>query len=980
MTLIAIAQEDVIAYPDGPLVPVFARLYANIDFRSSEGVFVAKGSEKNPAFYQEFGASMNGDNIRIAAGDAYSTTDALEHPEATYSLVVYDGDGEKIKTVFSALRIPPDDPATSWAVIQAYSRGRFQPRPSTYLDSNAILAMNSALANSSAANAAAVVAAQLGPLIEAKQDALVNQSNIKSVNDITLLGAGNLKVSDKLLASNYASLAAAIAAIGSTPAILQLDGNATVSTAIVVPATLYIEPIKGSTITKSGAGTIEFAGLGVLNAELPVPVFSGFSAGNISWTGSEYPGRIAADLWANANWSDRLNNATGAFTNKDVTIVVYPGAITAQSRIKSGQSIHFTAGEYTDNYSGTQVTRFVLESNTSVYGDGMGRTILTQNALTNNERTFAADAMVTGGFNGANENIEIRDLAIEGSGGTFHDDGASAIILGNCHNGIVQRVRIKEVLGYGVGVGGFASAGNYAKNCYVLDCIFDDVHGQNVFGLNCENVVVSRNIFSRINKQGTSFITAVDFEPNVPADRIKNITISDNIFDGDGSTQLWNAIVVQSASAFSMCYGVIVADNIIRGEGVSGGVQLSGCVNAQVSSNLIQGAGQAGVDCYRTFDSYIRNNHLRLCGTGGVRSMQFTACGDNFIDGNILHGSQAGDNRPGGIVEFESTTTVNTNGTAVTRTSGTPFLPEWVGRTVTISGSDYVVQAVAGLSNLTLTATAGVQSGVTLTTKFSNNQYSNNHAAHYVLLHSSKVVSAMNGVIHNSLAVSFTANQNNYSPVKAFRYDITTDASRNITGLRFDADPQYINQTNGDRHEFYNAGSNNLVIKHEDAGTTTAANRFHCNTGADITLAAGQTADLEYNSTLARWMVSRRVDGTLAPLVSPNFTTPNIGAAIATSVNIGSGTVITKVVKGTVTVDPASVNADTVSSQTFTLTGAVVGDSLILNPPAAGLTAGMVVGQWFVSDADQITIVFFNQTGAPIDLASADWNYTLIRS
>jgi hypothetical protein len=103
-------------------------------------------------------------------------------------------------------------------------------------------------------------------------------------------------------------------------------------------------------------------------------------------------------------------------------------------------------------------------------------------------------------------------------------------------------------------------------------------------------------------------------------------------------------------------------------------------------------------------------------------------------------------------------------------------------------------------------------------------------------------------------------------------------------------------------------------------------------------------------------------------------------ATVATSLAIGSGTAITKILKGTVTVNPASINANTVSSQTFTLTGATSGDSLILNVPAADLTAGLAMYQSFVSAANTITIVFENTTGAPIDEESASWTYTLIRS
>lgn len=88
---------------------------------------------------------------------------------------------------------------------------------------------------------------------------------------------------------------------------------------------------------------------------------------------------------------------------------------------------------------------------------------------------------------------------------------------------------------------------------------------------------------------------------------------------------------------------------------------------------------------------------------------------------------------------------------------------------------------------------------------------------------------------------------------------------------------------------------------------------------------------------------------------------------------------ITRVIKGNVTINPTSINAATVATQTFTLTGAAVGDSLILNPPTAGIDAGVLVCQVRVSAADTISVVFYNTTVGAIDIASATWFYTLIR-
>jgi len=81
----------------------------------------------------------------------------------------------------------------------------------------------------------------------------------------------------------------------------------------------------------------------------------------------------------------------------------------------------------------------------------------------------------------------------------------------------------------------------------------------------------------------------------------------------------------------------------------------------------------------------------------------------------------------------------------------------------------------------------------------------------------------------------------------------TTGASRRLTGMAF----SHTAWRDGMVHLIVNVGSNDLVIANEDAGST-AANRFHCSTGADITLTPGQAADLIYDSTLSRIRVFKR--------------------------------------------------------------------------------------------------------------------------
>ncbi|MDL5055884.1 hypothetical protein [Geitlerinema calcuttense] len=101
-----------------------------------------------------------------------------------------------------------------------------------------------------------------------------------------------------------------------------------------------------------------------------------------------------------------------------------------------------------------------------------------------------------------------------------------------------------------------------------------------------------------------------------------------------------------------------------------------------------------------------------------------------------------------------------------------------------------------------------------------------------------------------------TANQNNYT-FSGFGslLRLSSDASRNITGLANTWGA--VTNNAGDVLTIINIGSNDIVLKHQDAASTDT-NRFLNSTGADITLTANQAADLFYDGTTQRWRVYKR--------------------------------------------------------------------------------------------------------------------------
>jgi hypothetical protein len=102
-----------------------------------------------------------------------------------------------------------------------------------------------------------------------------------------------------------------------------------------------------------------------------------------------------------------------------------------------------------------------------------------------------------------------------------------------------------------------------------------------------------------------------------------------------------------------------------------------------------------------------------------------------------------------------------------------------------------------------------------------------------------------------------------------------------------------------------------------------------------------------------------------------------MGVTNFSGLNIGSGNDISKILKGTVAVNPASIAAGAELAVAITISGVTAGDSVILNPPAAGLTAGMSIMSVRASATDTVTVRLRNDSGAPIDEASATWTYCI---
>jgi hypothetical protein len=90
---------------------------------------------------------------------------------------------------------------------------------------------------------------------------------------------------------------------------------------------------------------------------------------------------------------------------------------------------------------------------------------------------------------------------------------------------------------------------------------------------------------------------------------------------------------------------------------------------------------------------------------------------------------------------------------------------------------------------------------------------------------------------------ALTANTDNYAGATAYYVRISSTGAVDLTGL--------VAEAAGVTHELINVAANAITLKHQV--TSTAANRFLCDTGADIVLAADRAARVWYDTVVSRW-------------------------------------------------------------------------------------------------------------------------------
>ncbi len=93
-----------------------------------------------------------------------------------------------------------------------------------------------------------------------------------------------------------------------------------------------------------------------------------------------------------------------------------------------------------------------------------------------------------------------------------------------------------------------------------------------------------------------------------------------------------------------------------------------------------------------------------------------------------------------------------------------------------------------------------------------------------------------------------------------------------------------------------------------------------------------------------------------------------------------TGTLLTKVLKGTISVTVAALTAGAEADVSVTIAGAAAGDIVLMTPLDASMETGVSVGAIWVSAANTVKIRMSNLHSSTLTGSTALWSYCIIQS
>lgn len=711
MSQVTISASDIYSY-HGTQTPSELRLYANQDFTSSEDIFIAQSRSSAP-FYQSIPVTLIGTTVRTTStAGIYTTTDS-NNPNVTYTGKLFAGNKE-LATIYQNLKIPPTPSTTIFADLAAYSATLTQPyRPHQYYDVDDINRLLDGLGTAPLAS-----------------DVVIGRSRLSRapvlVNDPIAVGDNDERLDDDL--QRYASLAAAITAIGATPTILNISTTYSHSSGLAtIPSTLYLR-FKNEARIKGEGGTIAFQGLGVLNTDTRIPYFEGFTAGQVTWTGSVYPKVISTEIFYTGDESltDRINFVDQATQNKKVTIKAYDRTITGSATVSTYHDLYME-GEFPNTcatWGGTSQAPFRLKNHSRMIG-APGNTVYESNVVNNEYIVYSHNVGEAGGVGagiyGPSDDIQVIGINFKSTDDTLLGvNNHSTVYFGNTSNAVIENCSFYRTRGYSIIFGGLGRDGYHCNGGSAFNNRFYEVGTQTVSVTNGQNIVISHNDIDARNSVGTSTFTIIDLEPNIDMDVIDNIVVENNFLnvdDPNGFSKTIYGIAAQAASGTGQ--NIVIRNNTVFGCSVlpvpadfsplGGGISMTGILEGYIYGNTVRSGFQATITVSNSRGVRIFNNAgYQVTDTSGDgNQIYLVGLAESSIHDNTLDSSPFGLIQRNGIYETEGQTTATASASTITILSNTLLaMPFWVGLNVFYNGTEYEV--ATRTSNLVFTTTVAV--------------------------------------------------------------------------------------------------------------------------------------------------------------------------------------------------------------------------------------------------------------------------------
>lgn len=705
--------------------PVKARLYASASFVTDGGELVHFSPIGSANFYKEAAVTVASGIITIggfttALGNAIdSTTRNSEQNGVTYTLVLVDAKGrptgENNGIVFDncpRLKVPDTLTPTTWQNIVEFSLAPLFPQRFTEYYTAAQTDVKFA-GLSLAPDASNIV----------KGRSRLSRAPVL-VNDPIAVGDNDERLEDDL--QRYASLAAAITAIGATPTILNISTTYSHSAGLAtIPSTLYLR-FKNEARIKGEGGTIAFQGLGVLDTDTRIPYFEGFTAGQVTWTGSVYPKVISTEIFYTGDESltDRINFVDQATQNKKVMIKCYPRILTGSAVISSYHGIYFTDGEYPNTCPGPASSTIhpPIRMKDHTWMDGSpGNIVYESNVESNCRIVYNYKATEVNGIYETSEDIQIRNINFRVTNDALVSNfNHSTVYFGNTDGGIIENCTFYRTRGYSVIFGGLGDQGNHCNNCVAQNNQFIQIGTQTLSVTNGINIRFINNYFDVRDSQGSSTFTVIDIEPNIDADIVENIVVAGNFInaaDPNGFTKTIYGIAGQATSGIgnnitirnNTIFGAPVLPVPADGSPLGNGISVTGFLEAYVHGNTVRSGYQHAINIVNCQGARVFGNagyQLQDVDGLGPQILIQGAAGSSIHD-NTLDSSPFGMIQRNGIYETEGQATATATASTITLTDNTLIVyPFWVGLDVFYNGTEYEV--ATRTSNLVFTTTVAV--------------------------------------------------------------------------------------------------------------------------------------------------------------------------------------------------------------------------------------------------------------------------------